>query len=40
LIISIGSNYPVFEPPSRLLGGASFDVNNDNYDLATVGFVS
>jgi hypothetical protein len=40
LIISIGSGYPVFESPSGLLGGAPFDVNKDNYDLATVGFVS
>jgi len=40
LIISIGIDYPVFEPPSGLLGGAPFDVNNDNYDLTTVGFVS
>jgi hypothetical protein len=33
-------DYPVFEPPSGLLGGAPFDINNDNYDLATVSFVS
>jgi hypothetical protein len=40
LIISIWSGYPVFESPSGLLGGAPFDVNNDNFDLATVSFVS
>jgi hypothetical protein len=31
---------PVFEPPSGLLGSAPFDVNNDNYDLNSVSFVS
>ena len=40
LIISIGSDYPVFESPSELLGGAPFDVNKDNYDLTSVSFVS
>jgi hypothetical protein len=40
LIISIGIDYPVFEPHSGLLGGAPFDINNDNFDLATVSFVS
>jgi hypothetical protein len=40
LIISIGPGYPVFQSPSGLLGDAPFDVNNDNYDLITVSFVS
>ena len=40
LIISIGSDYPVFESPSGLLGVAPFDVNNDSYDLTSVDFVS
>jgi hypothetical protein len=40
LIISIGSDYPVFKSPSEFLGVAPFDVNNDNYDLTSVDFVS
>jgi hypothetical protein len=31
---------PVFEFPSGLVGANPFDVNNDNFDLATVSFVS
>jgi hypothetical protein len=39
-IISIGSDNTNFQLPSGLVGASPFDVNNDNYDLATVGFVS
>jgi hypothetical protein len=40
LIISTGSDYPVFKSPSGLLGVAPFDINNDNCDLTSVDFVS
>jgi hypothetical protein len=39
-IISIGSDNTNFQLPSGLVGAAPFDVNNDNFDLDTVGFVS
>ena len=39
-VISIGSDNTNFQSPSGLVGANPFDVNNDNYDLATVGFVS
>lgn len=39
-VISIGSDNTNFQAPSGLVGASPFDVNNDNYDLATVGFVS
>jgi len=40
LIISIGSDYPVFKSPYGLVGANPFDVNNDNYDITSVDFVS
>jgi hypothetical protein len=39
-IISIGPDNANFQAPSGLVGVTPFDVNNDNYDLATVGFVT
>jgi hypothetical protein len=39
-IIWVGPDNTNFQLPSALVGAAPFDVNNDNYDLATVGFVS
>jgi hypothetical protein len=39
-IISIGADNTNFQAPSGLVGAAPFDVNNDNYDLNSVSFVS
>jgi len=39
-IISIGPDNTSFQTPSGLVGAAPFDVNNDNFDLNTVSFVS
>ncbi len=39
-IISIGSDNTNFQLPSGLVGASPFDVNNDNYDLNSVSFVS
>jgi hypothetical protein len=39
-VISIGSDNTNFQSPSDLVGAYPFDVNNDNYDLAMVSFVS
>ena len=39
-IISVGPDNANFQLPSGLVGVAPFDVNNDNFDLATVSFAS
>jgi hypothetical protein len=39
-IISVGPDNTNFQLPSGLVGASPFDVNNDNFDLASVGFVS
>jgi hypothetical protein len=39
-VISIGSDNTNFQAPSGLVGANPFDVNNDNFDLTTVSFVS
>ena len=38
--ISVGPDNASFQLPSALVGAAPLDVNNDNFDLATPGFVS
>ena len=38
--ISVGPDNANFQLPSGLVGNAPFDVNNDNYDLNSVSFVS
>ena len=39
-IISVGPDNTNFQLPSGRVGAAPFDVNDDNFDLNTVGFVS
>jgi hypothetical protein len=39
-IISIGPDNANFQVPSGLIGANPFDVNNDNYDITSVSFVS
>jgi hypothetical protein len=38
-VISIGADNTAFQAPSGLVGVTPFDVNNDNFELVSPGFV-